>query len=113
MSTVVEDDRVALRVRDDGVGMSQDKIAQLLADRQTLDGEVRSLGFVFVRQTVAEFGGELAIRSAPISPPAPAMFIITTGCFMLSDIFWPARRTITSVALPDCCGSTIRIDLAG
>ena len=63
VSTVVEDDRVALRVRDDGVGMSQEKIAQLLADRQTLDGEVHSLGFVFVRQTIAEFGGELTIES--------------------------------------------------
>jgi len=59
----VEGDRVALRVRDDGDGMSQEKIRQLLADRQTLDGEIHSLGFVFVRQTVAEFGGELAIES--------------------------------------------------
>src|SRR5512140_2082942 len=63
VSTVVEGDRVALRVSDDGVGMSPEKIAQLLADRQTLDGEIHSLGFVFVRQTVAEFGGELAIES--------------------------------------------------
>ena len=62
-STVVEGDRVALHVCDDGVGMSPEKIQQLLADRQTLDGEVHSLGFVFVRQTVAEFGGELAIES--------------------------------------------------
>jgi len=64
VSTVVEGDRVALRVRDDGEGMSPEKIQQLLADRQTLDGEIHSLGFVFVRQTVAEFGGELAIESA-------------------------------------------------
>lgn len=62
-STIVEGDRVALHVCDDGVGMSPEKIQQLLADRQTLDGEVHSLGFVFVRQTVAEFGGELAIDS--------------------------------------------------
>ncbi len=64
VSTVVEGDRVALRVRDDGLGVSPEKIRQLLADRRTLDGEVHSLGFVFVRQTVAEFGGELAIDSA-------------------------------------------------
>ncbi len=64
VSTVIEGERVALRVRDDGVGISPEKIQQLLADRQTLDGEVHSLGFVFVRQTVAEFGGELAIESA-------------------------------------------------
>jgi two-component sensor histidine kinase len=63
VSTVVEGDRVALHVRDDGMGMSPEKIQQLLVDRQTLDGEVHSLGFVFVRQTVAEFGGELAIES--------------------------------------------------
>src|SRR5450759_2861277 len=63
VSTAVEGDRVALHVRDDGMGMSPEKIQQLLVDRQTLDGEVHSLGFVFVRQTVAEFGGELAIES--------------------------------------------------
>jgi hypothetical protein len=63
VSTVIEGDRVALRVCDDGVGISAEKIQQLLADRQTLDGEVHSLGFVFVRQTVAEFGGDLAIES--------------------------------------------------
>ncbi len=63
VSTVVEGDRVVLRLSDDGAGMSPAKIAQLLADRQTLDGEIHSLGFVFVRQTVAEFGGELAIES--------------------------------------------------
>jgi len=63
VSTVVEGDRVELRVSDDGVGMSPEKIQQLFSDRQTLDGEVHSLGFVFVRQTVAEFGGELVIES--------------------------------------------------
>jgi two-component sensor histidine kinase len=63
VSTAVEGDRVALHVRDDGMGMSPEKIQQLLTDRQTLDGEVHSLGFVFVRQTVAEFGGQLAIES--------------------------------------------------
>ena len=64
-STVVAGDRVALHVCDDGVGIPPEKILQLLTDRQTLDGEVHSLGFVFVRQTVAEFGGELAIESTP------------------------------------------------
>ncbi len=63
ISTTIEGDRVALRVRDDGEGMSAQKIQQLLADRETLDGEVHSLGFVFVRQTVAELCGELAIES--------------------------------------------------
>ena len=63
VSTSIEGDRVALRVRDDGVGMSPDKIQQLLSDRPTLDGELHSLGFVFVRQTVAELGGDLTIES--------------------------------------------------
>ena len=64
VSTVVKGDRVALHVCDDGVGMPPEKIEQLLAERQTLDGDLHSLGFVFVRQTVAEFGGELAVDSA-------------------------------------------------
>ena len=64
VSTVVKGERVALHVCDDGVGMPQEKIDQLLAERQTLDGDLHSLGFVFVRQTVAEFGGELTIDSA-------------------------------------------------
>jgi hypothetical protein len=63
ISDIVEGDRVVLRVRDNGVGMSQEKIEQLLKDRETLDGELHSLGFVFVRQTVAEFGGDLTIES--------------------------------------------------
>ncbi len=64
VSAAVEGDRVALRVRDDGMGMPQEKIQQLLTDRNTLDGELHSLGFVFVRQTVAQFGGDLSIDSA-------------------------------------------------
>ncbi|MBE0627445.1 MAG: ATP-binding protein [Burkholderiales bacterium] len=64
VSTVVEGERVALHVCDDGVGMPPEKIGQLLAERHTLDGDLHSLGFVFVRQTVAEFGGELSIDSA-------------------------------------------------
>lgn len=64
VSTVVTGERVALHVCDDGVGMTPEKIEQLLAERQTLDGDMHSLGFVFVRQTVAEFGGELSVDSA-------------------------------------------------
>jgi signal transduction histidine kinase len=63
VSDTVEEDRVVLRVRDNGVGMSPEKIEQLLKERETLDGELHSLGFVFVTQTVAEFGGELTIKS--------------------------------------------------
>jgi signal transduction histidine kinase len=58
-----EGERVVLRVSDDGSGMPPEKIARLLEDRENLDGEVHSLGFVFVRQTVADFHGTLAIES--------------------------------------------------
>ena len=61
----VEGDRVVFQVSDNGAGMPPEKIAQLLADKETLDGELHSLGFVFVRQTVADFGGTLEIDSEP------------------------------------------------
>jgi len=63
ITATVEGDRVALRVRDTGSGMSEAKIQQLLTDRKSLDGELHSLGFVFVRQTVADFGGDVSIES--------------------------------------------------
>lgn len=63
ISATVEGERVALRVRDSGSGMPEAKIQQLLTDRKSLDGEIHSLGFVFVRQTVADFSGELSIES--------------------------------------------------
>jgi anti-sigma regulatory factor (Ser/Thr protein kinase) len=56
--------QVVLRIRDNGVGMPPEKIRQLLVDRDTLDGELHSLGFVFVRQTAREFAAELSIESA-------------------------------------------------
>jgi len=56
-------DRVVLQVRDDGAGMTPEKRQVLLTDRETLDGELHSLGFVFVRQTIDEFQGELSIDS--------------------------------------------------
>jgi signal transduction histidine kinase len=63
ISDVVEGDRVALRVADNASGMPPEKIEQLLADKESLDGELHSLGFVFVRQTVAEFGGTIEVES--------------------------------------------------
>jgi hypothetical protein len=59
----IEGERVVLKVRDNGSGMPLEKIKQLLTDKDTLDGELDSLGFVFVRQTVREFGGDLSIES--------------------------------------------------
>jgi hypothetical protein len=64
VSTTFEGDRVVLRARDNGAGMSPEKIQQVLTDRDTLDGELHSLGFLFVRQTVSDFGADLAIDSA-------------------------------------------------
>jgi hypothetical protein len=63
ISCQVDGDYVMLRVRDIGSGMSSEKIEQLLTDRESLDGELHSLGFVFVRQTVAQFNGSLSIES--------------------------------------------------
>jgi signal transduction histidine kinase len=63
VSSRVEGERLVLRVNDTGSGMPPEKIARLLAEKESLDGELHSLGFVFVRQTVAEFGGALEIGS--------------------------------------------------
>jgi signal transduction histidine kinase len=63
ISTGVEGDRLVLRVSDTGSGMPPEKIERLLAEKESLDGELNSLGFVFVRQTVAQFGGALEIGS--------------------------------------------------
>jgi hypothetical protein len=63
ISEVKEADRAVLRVRDNGAGMTPQKIEQLLADKKNLDGELHSLGFVFVRQTIAQFGGTVSIDS--------------------------------------------------
>jgi signal transduction histidine kinase len=63
VSSRVEGDRLVLRVSDTGSGMPPEKIGQLLAEKESLDGELHSLGFVFVRQTVGQFGGTLEIGS--------------------------------------------------
>jgi hypothetical protein len=64
-TTRVEGDRVVMQVMDDGAGMTPEKKQRLMTDKETLDGELHSLGFVFVRQTVDEFQGELSIDSEP------------------------------------------------
>ena len=65
VSSRVEGDRIVFRVTDNGTGMTPQKVEQLLLDRETLDGELHSLGFVFVRQTVVQFGGTLEVDSEP------------------------------------------------
>ena len=64
ISEKVENGRVVLRVRDNGSGMPNEKVRQLLEGQKSLDGELHSLGFVFVRQTIEEFKGELSLDSA-------------------------------------------------
>jgi signal transduction histidine kinase len=63
ISEVVEGNFAVLRVQDDGEGMTPEKVTHLLRETESLDGELHSLGFVFVRQTIADFGGEFAIDS--------------------------------------------------
>ena len=63
ISDLVDGDSIILRVRDIGSGIPAEKIEQLMTDKKNLDGELHSLGFVFVRQTVAEFNGSLSIDS--------------------------------------------------
>jgi signal transduction histidine kinase len=63
ISEVVEGNDAVLRVQDDGEGMTPEKVTHLLRETESLDGELHSLGFVFVRQTIADFGGHFAIDS--------------------------------------------------
>jgi len=63
ISSAIEDSQVVLSVSDTGSGMTPKKISQLMTDKKTLDGELHSLGFVFVRQTVAQFDGTITISS--------------------------------------------------
>jgi hypothetical protein len=63
VSVTLQGEQVVLLVRDNGSGMPPEKITQLLTDKETLDGELHSLGFVFVRQTVRDLDGDLSIES--------------------------------------------------
>jgi anti-sigma regulatory factor (Ser/Thr protein kinase) len=56
---------VTIEVTDEGVGMKQEKVEQILNNEKDLTGELHSLGFVFVRQTVEEFNGKLYVESIP------------------------------------------------
>jgi len=62
---VLDGEEVHLSVRDNGAGMTAERVQQLLTDKESLDGELHSLGFVFVRQTVEQFNGTLSINSEP------------------------------------------------
>ncbi len=84
-------DRVRLSVSDNGPGMYPEKVESLLAERESLDGELHSLGFVFVKQTIADFNGELKIDaeigrgttilvSLPYFPDKPAPPVPVSRC---------------------------------
>jgi hypothetical protein len=63
ITTTLEGEQIVLRVRDTGMGMAEEKIRQLLDTRRPQEGELHSLGFVFVRQTVSELRGDVRIES--------------------------------------------------
>lgn len=54
---------VRVEVQDEGVGMSPDKIEQILHSDKDLTGELHSLGFVFVRKVVAQLNGKISVTS--------------------------------------------------
>jgi hypothetical protein len=63
ISVASKDGQLVLKVNDNGSGMPAKKLEQLLEGRKNLDGELHSLGFVFVRQTIEQFKGDLSIES--------------------------------------------------
>ena len=54
---------VTVEVADEGVGMTAERVEDLLHAHKDLAGELHSLGFVFVRQTVRDFKGKIDIDS--------------------------------------------------
>src|SRR5262245_36265579 len=63
--------------------------------------------------SVVPSGGDLATWLAPIVPPAPGRFSITTVWFHISLSFCPTVRARMSVALPAVNGTTIFTGLLG
>lgn len=63
VTTTLDGDRIVIRVKDTGTGIPEEKLQRLLQDRDSLDGDLHSLGFVYVRQTVNDFGGGLDIET--------------------------------------------------
>jgi len=96
ISDLVDGDRVILRVRDIGSGIPPEKIEQLMTDKKSLDGELHSLGFVFVRQTVAEFEGALSIDS-----------VVNRGTTVTISL----PRLVGAVAAPQSLPETNKIEL--
>src|SRR6185503_2632322 len=63
--------------------------------------------------SVVPSGGDLATALAPIVPPAPGRFSITTVWPHISLSFWPIVLARMSVALPAVNGTTIFTGLVG
>ncbi|MCA9562107.1 MAG: ATP-binding protein [Myxococcales bacterium] len=53
----------AVEISDEGKGMAEDKIEHILHSEKDMTGELHSLGFRFVRQTVNAFNGKIYIES--------------------------------------------------
>src|SRR6185503_16344494 len=58
-------------------------------------------------------GGDFATRSAPILPPAPALFSTTTGWPHASETFCAMTRAKVSAMPPTANGTTILMGLEG
>jgi two-component sensor histidine kinase len=54
---------ITVTVTDTGVGMSPEKVEHILHSESDMRGELHSLGFRFVRQTVESFNGKIVIDS--------------------------------------------------
>jgi len=55
----------------------------------------------------------LAAASAPITPPAPALFSTMTVCFNTACRRWPSSRASASEVPPAADGTMMRTGLAG
>ena len=65
LDTVLEDDRVLIRVRDSGPGMAPEVQERLFQPFFTTRSEGTGLGLAIVRSVVDAHGGEITVQSAP------------------------------------------------
>ena len=65
------------------------------------------------RYSVYPSAGDFAARSAPMLPPPPATFSITTGCFSRSASTAATCRPTASVSPPGGYGTMILIGFSG
>ncbi|MBT4290118.1 MAG: ATP-binding protein [Deltaproteobacteria bacterium] len=60
-----EGDYVYLSIQDNGTGMTKTEAQNLLSKKQSLEGKLHLIGFVFVQQTIKMFNGNVSIESNP------------------------------------------------